>query len=561
MVGNAPQAFKGYAAQNRGGMLMTYPDGGMMPPQDQQMMQQQMMQEQQMQQQGGQEQMMQMVQQVAQMLMQGAQPEQIMQQLVQAGVPQEQAQQIIQVAMQELQGQQQQQPMQGQKQMMPQQGMMSSGGKLPREILRARAEAHMSPKEASNYVNNYSSGGNMYAVGGPPYDLPGMADMNTLEYNPINTYLTNLNTPNYVNNQGNTSSILSRMSNSQLSNNQPLNIKSSFNSPSNKQYYTSPAVNSTTDGSHSMFTTSEDGYQVPYYDSSLDQNTNAAAASGFNFSGPPVIDIPSSDQYSVGELTDDSRFWDDETEYPTVGTAKTPNGMGMNFKNAQQMGNQITTILQNQKSNNPNNINQNTNNSSNLLSGIGMASGLIGPLAHLINNKKPKPFNYVKPTPTTLNPTAALAVARKFANDKYNKAAYTIKQNSPTSGSHLANTLVNTQNAAMNDALAGATIQSGYDRENANIYNTFAQNNAAISNKNIDEMRADKGNYATQNTNAFYNLGANIQGGIRNMNQGRMDDLIANNIGTSNYKLVGNKIIYELNGKTIVKSLDDLQTT
>jgi len=505
MVGNAPQAFKGYAAQNRGGMLMNYADGGMMPPQDQQMMQQQMMQEQQMQQQqmqqapqqqmqqqGGQEQMIQMVQQVAQMLMQGAQPEQIMQQLVQAGVPQEQAQQIIQVAMQELQGQQQQQPMQGQEQMMPQQGMMSSGGKLPREILRARAKAHMSPREAANYVNNYSTGG-------------------------------------YYNGK--------------------------------KQYYDGSIVDPTTDGSHSMFTTSEDGYQVPYYDSSLDQNANAVAASGFNFSGPPVIDIPSSDQYSVGELTDDSRFWDDETEYPTVGTAKTPNGMGMNFKNAQQMGNQITTILQNQKSNNPNNINQNTNNSSNLLSGIGMASGLIGPLAHLINNKKPKPFNYVKPTPTTLNSTAALAIARKFANDKYNSAAYTIKQNSPTSGSHLANTLINAKNAGMTDAVTGAGIQSQYDRENANIYNTFAQNNAAIDNKKIDEMRADLGNWRKENTNAFYNLGANIQGGVRDIKGSRINDLIANNIGTTNYKLVGNKIIYELNGKTIVKSLDDLQTT
>ena len=139
MVGNAPQAFKGLAAQNRGGMLMTYagggalyepgykkyvdnftyPDGGMMP------------QEQQMQQQGGQDQMMQMVQQVEQALMQGAQPEQVMQQLVQSGVPPEQAQQIIQAAMQDMQSQQQQQPMQGQEQMMPQ--GMADGGMMPQQ--------------------------------------------------------------------------------------------------------------------------------------------------------------------------------------------------------------------------------------------------------------------------------------------------------------------------------------------------------------------------------------------------------------------------------------------
>jgi hypothetical protein len=139
--------------------------------------------------------MMQMVQQVEQMLQQGAQPEQVMQQLVQSGIPQEQAQQVIQMAMQDLQSQMQQQPqeqpmqqgeqpMQEGQQMPPQQGMMARGGKM------------------------YYTGG----PDGPPYDLPGMADMSSSEYNSINSYLTNLNTPNFVDNQGNTSSILSRMS-------------------------------------------------------------------------------------------------------------------------------------------------------------------------------------------------------------------------------------------------------------------------------------------------------------------------------------------------------------
>ena len=78
--------------------------------------------------------MMQMVQQVEQMLQQGAQPEQVMQQLVQSGVPQEQAQQVVQMAMQDLQSQMQQQgqeqPMQEGQQMPPQQGM-ARGGMYP----------------------------------------------------------------------------------------------------------------------------------------------------------------------------------------------------------------------------------------------------------------------------------------------------------------------------------------------------------------------------------------------------------------------------------------------
>ena len=521
MVGNAPQAFKGYAAQNRGGMLMNYADGGMMP-QDQQMMQEQQMMQQapqeQMQQQGGEEQMMQMVQQVMQAIMQGANPEEIMQQLVQSGMPPEQAQQIIQMAMQEAQGQQQQQPMQGQEQMMPQQGMMSSGGKLPREILRARAEAHMSPREAANYVNNYSSGGKMYYEGGKETN-----DIYTPSYGTQYIEYDEYGNPNSYD--------------SSYGTNIPATPTASIG-----EFYDQFTNNDLMYDNYLKGAVPNSG---PLANNQLTANDKAALAFQEKYSQPGQM---------TADLIDNTKGNKSNKEGMRGTLSKAPvNTFTQNTSDLTP-----TVYPDSQLSNN--NRNQNTNNSSNLLSGIGIASGLIGPLAHLINNKKPKPFNYVKPTPTTLNSTAALAVARKFANDKYNSAAYTIKQNSPTSQSHLANTLVNTKNAAMNDALAGATIQSGYDRENANIYNTFAQNNAAISNKNIDEMRADKGNYATQNTNAFYNLGANIQGGIRNMNQGRMDDLIANNIGTTNYKLVGNKIIYELNGKTIVKSIDDLQT-
>ena len=54
----------------------------------------------------------QIIQGVASMLQQGAQPEQVAQQLVQMGIPQEQAIQIIQVVMQQIEGGQEEQPMQ-----------------------------------------------------------------------------------------------------------------------------------------------------------------------------------------------------------------------------------------------------------------------------------------------------------------------------------------------------------------------------------------------------------------------------------------------------------------
>jgi hypothetical protein len=44
--------------------------------------------------------------------------------------------------------------------------LYASGGKMPKEVLRARAESHMSKEAADAYVNNYEYGTNMYAKGG-----------------------------------------------------------------------------------------------------------------------------------------------------------------------------------------------------------------------------------------------------------------------------------------------------------------------------------------------------------------------------------------------------------
>jgi hypothetical protein len=87
-----------------------YADGGM-SPEEAAMMEQQQGQQAPPQQGGGAQdaQMQQLVQEVAQALQQGADPEQVMQQLVQEGVPQEVAQQIIQMVMEQLQGGAQQQ--------------------------------------------------------------------------------------------------------------------------------------------------------------------------------------------------------------------------------------------------------------------------------------------------------------------------------------------------------------------------------------------------------------------------------------------------------------------
>jgi hypothetical protein len=92
-----------------------------------------------------------------------------------------------------------------------------------------------------------------------------------------------------------------------------------------KQYYTGSVVDPTQDGSHSMFVTNEDGTQMP--------NDN------YNVADIPTNFVDPSEPYKAS-------YWDDETVLPTVGTAKTPNGLTMNFKSGPQMGNQVTALGQ-----------------------------------------------------------------------------------------------------------------------------------------------------------------------------------------------------------------------
>jgi hypothetical protein len=89
---------------------------------------------------GGQEE--QIIQAVAEMIQQGAQPQEILQQLVQAGVPQEMAVQVIQMVMEQMQG--------GAQQMTPEQAppmpMQKYGGSKKRNSMVGR-EMDVTPQQ------------------------------------------------------------------------------------------------------------------------------------------------------------------------------------------------------------------------------------------------------------------------------------------------------------------------------------------------------------------------------------------------------------------------------
>jgi len=501
-----------------------YPDGGMMP-QDQQMMQEQQMQQasqEQMQQQGGQDQMMQMVQQVEEAIMQGANPEQVMQQvmqeLVQSGTPEEQAmqqaQQVVQMAMQDLQSQQGQ----GQQQQMA----------PPEQMMAAR-------------------GGKMYYEGGPddpPYKNSNTIPMESAGYNDYNPY-SKYGYPLTKKQKDRLNTVKNNMR-------QSLNVNENYEDSDNPltNYYNTQ-MNLLHDPRYTLFGSANEipssNLPGPY-----NPRTLGVSQTPYNPNLGPLASNENPNQNLESLETDytGKQFDPSNQVYQPDPIIFENKSNGERKQYSERPGAPISPTF-NAKTD-PNARKSISNND--ILSGVGIASGLVGPMAHLLNNKKPKPFNYKLGQANTLNPATAIALANQASREAQTTADYGIKTNAPTSGSFLANLRANALQSGLGRGRTAAGITQQYDIGNADILNRFEELNTGITNKGIDERRADLGNWRTQKTNAAYNLGANLQGSVRDIKANKIDEIIANNIGTTNYKYdpVGQTITYlAANGQTV----------
>jgi hypothetical protein len=164
-----------------------------------------------------------------------------------------------------------------------------------------------------------------------------------------------------------------------------------------------------------------------------------------------------------------------------------------------------------------------------------MAAQLAGPASQFFQ-KKPEAFQYKKGEAKTLDPSTAIMLADQGLKESEAGAGYAIRQASPTAGSYLANIRANALDFGKKRGQSSAGIRGQYDLQNAGILNQFEQYNTELTNKATDAMQQDQANYQEQRTNALYNAGANLAGMRKDYNAGEIDKLIANNIGTSNYK-------------------------
>ena len=426
-------------------------------------------------------------------------------------------------------------------------------------------------------------GGMIYAAGGPPYNLPGMADMNQSEYN----FIDNLSTPNYVDNQGNMSSILGRVNNARARVNnitpseggpgrriigydadgQPIysNVLSSPNQPA------APEVNYGND----YFLNRQSGLPMESYNQNM---PNARVNS--------AQQVQPTNMFNVRNLTN---LADESADYVPTSNIPVDAMQSMNLQQPLATNNvppELAGSIQSLDNNdfyglnadgNPVSINpdmyykyqtgQFTPEGATLSPGKGffnkamdklgnqsttdalVAAGQLAGSIHQFSQKKPEPFQYSKASATTVDPTTAIILSNEEQRRAQDTAGYNIKQNAPTSGSYLSNMRALGLGAGKQRGASAAGIRQQYDIQNAGILNQFEQYNTELENRAIDANQQDMANWQEQRTNALYNAGANVAGMYKDKKTRDMfEKYVIPQIGTANYELVDGKLVPKQGG-------------
>jgi hypothetical protein len=523
----------------------------------------------------------------------------------------------------------------------------SSGGKLPKEVLRARVESHMSPQEADAYVKQYGEGGGIHikeskkgtftaaatkhgksvqefarqvlankdnyssamvkkanfaknaagwkhAQGGPMvsnvpqpfngpsaqnrggmmveygrggmmydggdlFDLPGMADMSSSEYNSINTYLNNLNTPNVVDNQGNTSSILGRPRNNNTS--QPIQPIGGMQSQNFQQLPTDNTMpglvgniepfnytNLPTDPNDTNISIPSIQSTIPGYDIQRK-----------NFKEPLNSNIPMSGIVGNVEpmpgLSKDANYLSPLQKYLANNYPESLNKLKFleaeNEEGKFEYGTSFKPVTNNQSENNP------SNQPNQGLTGLDYASmGMqaLGPLSQLYYGLKgPDDVNYERITADKIDPYRAITLANEESRRAQDTAGYNLKQNAPTSGSYMANMRALGLGAGKQRGAQTAATQYQADVANTQMQNQVNAQNAQISMQEQIDRLQEKDAARTNVTEGLSGVGSSTANMIRDYRTNQVNQTIANNIGTNNFKL-------DTANKTITYRGDDGQT-
>jgi hypothetical protein len=189
--------------------------------------------------------------------------------------------------------------------------------------------------------------------------------------------------------------------------------------------------------------------------------------------------------------------------------------------------------LSNLKPNQPNQPNQG-------LTGLDYASmGIqaLAPLSQLYYGAKgPDPVNYERITANKIDPTVSIILAAEESRRAQDLAGYNLKQNAPTSGSYMSNMRGLGLGAGKNRGLQSASLRQAADVENARTQTGVNAQNAQISMQEQIDRLQEKDAARTNVTEGLSGLGSSTANMIRDYRTNQVNQTIAKNIGTNDWK-------------------------
>jgi len=388
--------------------------------------------------------------------------------------------------------------------------------------------------------------------GGGPYDLPGMVDMSQSEYDFIN----NLSIPNVVDNQGNTSSILSR---SRKDNTrkpvQPIQSMQSIYTP----YPTNiPTQELITDNPESSYRPT---LLTPEEESMLNRMSNTAGfipsdvmanrTSPAEYTGgigpvstsmPRDIPVEQTARFTpplgsdvIEDLpgyTANQPFLSDEE----VGLTQ-PNLPKLSFTQSDatkyNLNPNDVNIIKDPKVKSPNQLNKG-------LKGLDYVSALSNAGAGIhqlaVGLQGADPVNYERVRAEKIDPTVSIILAAEENRRAQDSAAYLMRQSAPTSANYMGNMRGLGLRAGINRGAQTAGLRQAADVENARTQTGVNAQNAQISMQEQIDRLQEKDAARTNITEGLSTIGSSTANMIRDYRINEVNQTIANNIGTTDWK-------------------------
>lgn len=192
------------------------------------------------------------------------------------------------------------------------------------------------------------------------------------------------------------------------------------------------------------------------------------------------------------------------------------------------------------------------------LTALDYGSGLLqaaGPLSQLYYGLKgPDDVNYERIKADKIDPTVAIILAAEEGRRAQDSAAYLMRQSAPTSGSYLSNLRNLSLQSGKQRGLQSASLRQAADVENTRMQNQVNAQNAQISMQEQIDRLQERDAARTNVTEGLSGLGSSTANMIRDYRTNQVNQIIAKNIGTNNYKYdpVNQTITYaDQNGKMI----------